>query len=114
MKESRLVSQIILAVKTHYPRAWVRKLADRYTRGLPDILILFPRRDWGLSESIGVLWVETKSASGKCSAIQLAEQEKIMAVDAEGVEVIVAKSVDEVLKALDELRAVGTKERMKS
>lgn len=42
MTERTIVNAIIDAVYTKYgQRVWVRKLADRHTRGLPDLLIIW-------------------------------------------------------------------------
>ena len=92
--EATLVRKIMKAVRLAYPAAYVRKLADKYNRGMPDILIL----------ARSVLFVETKTPKGRLSKIQLAELELIMAA---GGEVLVAKTVEEVLDKLEEMGAMA-------
>lgn len=107
MKEATLVQRIKLAVKERYPTAYVRKLADRFTRGLPDLLIVFRRRVTDSSRAqVGCLFVETKSTIGKSSALQLAEQKIINSLYAEGVLAIFARTTEEVIAKMNELMAV--------
>jgi hypothetical protein len=89
MSEATLVRRIKKAVKAAYPRAFVAKLADRHTRGLPDLLILLP----GVT-----LFVETKAPGGKLSPIQRAVHEEI---ERAGGYVLVARSVEDVLRCLE-------------
>ena len=105
MREKTIVSAIITQVRQKYPRAYVRKLADRFTRGLPDLLILFPRTIGDTCNETGVLWVETKSRTGRLSPLQKAEHEKILHVETFGLEVIVAKDTETVLAKLQEMGA---------
>jgi VRR-NUC domain len=89
--ESRLLRQITLAVRRAYPDAYVRKIADRMSRGLPDLLILIG----GL-----LLFVEVKTPEGRCSPIQMHEH---LLIETAGGRVIVARSPDEVLAVLENL-----------
>ena len=98
MKESLLVQKIIRAVRERYPAAYVRKLADRFNRGLPDILILF-NSVYGIPKS---LFVEVKTDRGVLSEIQ--KQEHIDIARAGGV-VVVARDVEFVLDVLREMKA---------
>ena len=100
--ESKLVRKIILAVRKRYPRAWVRKLADRFTRGLPDLVIIYPMTD----KRAGILLVETKIKGGKLSRLQVWEKMQVAMLDLRNFEYLVATSVGEVL---DELAVMGTK-----
>ena len=100
-KEASLVQSIRAAVKRYYPLAVVRKLADRSTRGLPDLVILFRRKPEYVDGS-GTLWVETKTDKGRCSAIQDAEHH---CIERAGGVVIVARDVTTVLAKLEELGA---------
>jgi hypothetical protein len=81
VKESTIVSKIMREVRNKYPRAIVWKLADRFTRGLPDLLIFFQRlvldsltnksvlpRDYACQ--VGVLAVEVKAPNGKLKSVQ--------------------------------------------
>lgn len=86
--ETQIVNAIIKAVKQKHPRAYVVKLADRYRRGLPDLLMI-----------VGItFFVETKTATGKLAKIQEAEHRKIRAA---GGTVLLARSPKEVLDALE-------------
>ena len=88
--EAALVRAIIRAVTGEYPKAIVVKLADRFTRGLPDLLIVT------LST---VYFVECKSEIGKLTPLQQAFQRR---VDAVGGRVLhaVARSVHDVMSML--------------
>ena len=108
MKESSLVRKIIAAIKKRYPHAYVRKLSDRYARGVPDILVVIhcaafvrglnARHEWG-----GVLFIETKTQNGKLSKLQ---EHELSLVRANGAEAIIARDVDAVLAKLSEMGAV--------
>lgn len=97
--EASLVQSICHAVKRHYPLCYIRKLADRNSRGLPDLIILFRRRP-EFVDGAGTLWVETKTDHGRLSAIQ--EQEHRLIERAGGV-VVVARDVATVLEILEEM-----------
>ncbi len=108
MKESTLVLKIMNAVKKAYPKAYVRKLSDRFNRGIPDILIVFTRwREPQLERpETGVLFVEAKTPTGRLSKVQALEQEQIRAAASIGCRAIVALTVEEVLFCLQLMRAV--------
>ncbi len=101
MKESDLVRKIMKAVKTKYPAAYVVKLADRYRRGLPDLLIVCPLMIWHASPSI-TLFVEVKTDDGVVSAIQAQEHREIFRA---GGLLLVARSVEDVLMTLQRAEA---------
>lgn len=93
MKESYLVNKIIKAVRAKYPTAYVRKLSDRFTRGLPDILIIMPT---GVGRCLTIL-VEAKTETGRQSPIQVAEMEEIVKSNAWH---LLARSVLDVMDCL--------------
>ena len=96
MKESAIVQAIIHAVRGHYPRAYVRKLADRYTRGIPDIIIVCPCRQPGLPmEGSFFLAVECKTKTGRPTLLQTMEGDAINRIP--GAYWMVARSVEEVI-----------------
>jgi hypothetical protein len=103
MKESDFVKKLIHAVREKYPRVYVRKLADRYTRGLPDVLIVFTAA-WDDCDVVKVLFVECKAPAGKVAAIQAAEHQEIARA---GGTVMVAKTVEEVLGVMASMGAVS-------
>lgn len=108
MKEASLVRKIIKAVKAKYPTAYVRKLSDRHTRGLPDLVIVFHCSafvsqwnqdcEWG-----GILFVEAKTMYGKVGPLQVAEHN---AIERAGGESIFARSPEEVMNKLEEMGAL--------
>lgn len=100
--ESKIVESIIHAVKRKYPRAYIRKIADRFSRGIPDLLILVHCMCRPIGQG-GVLFVEVKTDSGVVSAIQEAEMSSIRQNNGE---VMVATGVDEVLAKLEDMGAV--------
>ncbi len=102
MREADLVSKIMKAVKAKYPRAYVVKLADRYRRGLPDLLILYSSLPPADSLD-SALFVEVKMPNGILSKIQQAEHK---AIQQAGGDVLVATSVVQVLLALETRRAM--------
>ena len=68
MTEAYLVRHIIAAIRARKPEAYVRKLSDRYTRGLPDILVVWHGR---------AIFLEIKTETGKLSKLQAREIEAI-------------------------------------
>ncbi len=90
-KESAIVSRIIAAVRARYPTAYVRKLSDRFQRGLPDILIIHRGK---------VLMVEAKTPTGKLSQLQRIEGREIAIA---GGAWMIATCVDDVLLLLGQL-----------
>lgn len=99
MKESYLVNKIIKSVRAKYPTAYVRKLSDRFTRGLPDVLIVARRR---FGDCFTVL-VEVKTETGKQSPIQIAEMHEIIRSNAWH---LVARDVESVMECLENHGAV--------
>lgn len=112
MKESDLVRKIIVAVKKKYPGCYVRKLADRFTRGILDVLILVkcktPDRGVGKEwvygkEFTGTLFVEVKTSTGVLAKLQ---EQEVREIQQAGGEVIVARDVDCVLAKLEAMGAI--------
>lgn len=103
MKESVIVKKIIAAVRAKYPRAYVRKISDRFTRGLPDILIVVKTDVCDVEEYHGTLLVEVKNEKGVLSKLQ--RKELVSVIDAGG-KFIVARSVEDVLIQLGDMGAI--------
>jgi hypothetical protein len=105
MAESALVRKIVRKVRERYPQAYVRKLSDRFVRGLPDLLVIFPAP---LRGHTVVLLVECKMPkSGRLSPAQRAEHK---AADRAGLfhrVVVVARDAETVLKEMETRGAVG-------
>jgi hypothetical protein len=99
-REATLITSIRAAIKKNYPRAYCRKISDRCTRGIPDLVIIFRCNCYADAKS-AVLFVETKTLDGTTSAIQDAEHH---CIERAGGTVIVARSVQRVL---DELESMG-------
>ena len=90
MIESALVRRIIAAIRATRPEAYVRKLSDRYTRGLPDILVVWHGR---------AIFFEVKTEKGRLSALQSRERGAIW--KAGGVAHVV-RCVEQALNFFDE------------
>jgi len=105
MSEALIVRNIIAGVKKRYPNAYVRKLAERFNRGMPDILIIFKRHCFNEHFIAGTLFVETKAKGGRMSPIQHAEHEKIRRVEAAGCDVVIARDTETVLHKLLDMGA---------
>lgn len=109
MKESSIVSRIIREVKKAYPRIYIRKISDRFTRGMPDILIVAHCQSHWVNEdkthdvSCGILFVECKTKKGKLSKLQEIELDLVVN---NGGEVIVANTFEVVLDRLKDMGAV--------
>lgn len=106
MKESALVRRIRINVKAKYPSAYVIKLADRFTRFLPDLLIVY-RRSLSKSYVAGntsTLFVETKvPKTGRLSEGQKSEHRKILLA---GGELLIVTSAKKVLDWLEQQGAI--------
>ena len=106
MSESAIVRAIIKKVRAEYPAAYVRKFADRHTRGLPDLVIMLlcaigeyePGRNY-----CGVLFVEAKTMYGRVGPLQVSEQNAILRA---GGRAIFARSPEEVMNELTAMGAV--------
>ncbi len=110
MKESAIVSKIVKAVKAKYPKIYIRKLADRHTRGLPDLVIVvhcndekFKRPTHDVQEWGGILFVEAKTMYGRVGPLQVLEAN---AIYENGGEAIFARNPEEVLNKLEEMGAI--------
>lgn len=86
MRESAIVRKIISAVKRAYPTAWVCKLADRFTRGVPDLCLVWPGGN--------VVFVEVKRPGGQSQPLQDVTRHRITAC---GIGCLVVASVEDVL-----------------
>ncbi len=106
MRESTIVAKIMKAVKQKYPKSYCRKLADRFTRALPDILIQLPvefkqEKSWPVLIS-ATLFVETKTLKGRAAKLQELERELILAA---GGHHCFARDVETVMAELERLGA---------
>jgi hypothetical protein len=102
MRESTIVRDIMKKVRVAYPLAYVRKLADRFTRALPDILIVIPVRMLHCKRP-GALFVETKTLKGRAAKLQELEAEQIKRA---GGSHLFARDAATVLARLKEMEAV--------
>lgn len=96
--ESRLVSCIKKEIESKYPRAIVIKLADRYTRGLPDLLVI-GATPTGLPS---VLMLEAKTPDGEQAAIQRAFEQRValISVFCPSIRYRVVRSIKEAREAI--------------
>jgi hypothetical protein len=102
MKESAIQRKIIAAVKAKYPRVYIRKISDRFNRGVPDLICCFRASTAMPSTWAKTLFIEVKAEDGKQSEIQKQEQNCI--VDS-GASYIVARDVATVLAKLEYMGA---------
>ena len=106
MKESTILAKIVATVTKEFPEAWVRKIADRFTRGLPDLVICYQRQRlvpilgipgkqlFDTRPEFATLFVEVKRPNGVESKIQELERSRIAKL---GGNWIVATSPQEVI-----------------
>ncbi len=85
MKESTIVARIMKAIRQRYPTAYVRKISDRFTRGIPDIVACVRGH---------AIFIEVKKPGGKLSAIQ---RKELREIDKAAGHACVAASVDDVM-----------------
>lgn len=86
MREYNLVAQIRKHIKARWPKAFVSKLSDRNTRGVPDMLIIV-QGHW--------LLVEAKVGKNVASPIQRAIMAEIMNAGGQAMTVRSAKEVED-------------------
>lgn len=91
MKESTLVASLRKRLATRLPGAVVWKIADRATRGIPDLLVVWGGR---------LLAVEVKGPKGRQTELQIEAQRKLVAA---GAVAIVARSWDDVVAAIERM-----------
>ncbi|MFA5161887.1 MAG: VRR-NUC domain-containing protein [Elusimicrobiales bacterium] len=53
LSETRLKQKVLAFLKAEYPRAWVYKAADRWTSGIPDILLCVDGRFMAIELKVG-------------------------------------------------------------
>lgn len=93
--ESILTTKIAKAIKQAWPFAYVRKLSDRFQRGLPDLIVCLP---WNGRHYF--IAIEVKTPTGTVEEIQKVEGDEIKK---SGGHWIVGRSVNEVLDFMEEL-----------
>lgn len=96
--ESSIVRRIVAKVREHYPTAYIRKLSDRFNRGLPDLIIVFASQG-----ATCFLAVEVKTDTGRTTPLQSLEGDDINRIGSTAARWIVARSADDVLGAMKEL-----------
>ena len=106
MREADLVRKIMAAVKRLRPNAVIWKLSDRYTRGLPDLLILVPgfRIAWsgsvvkGTEGATHIFAVECKARRGRLEKLQAEQGKKLASLP--GCRWVVARCVEDVTEPI--------------
>ena len=53
MTETQLKNKVIAWIKKEYPGAWIYKTSDRFTKGIPDILIIINGRLFAIELKVG-------------------------------------------------------------
>lgn len=105
VKEAVIVKKIMAEVKQKCPRAWVRKLSDRFTRGLSDIMIAAPAKRADGEEYLFLLAVECKRLGEKPTELQEVEGVEINALPC--ARWIVATGMEDVERVLSILQEHG-------
>jgi len=92
MKESNLKRNTLRWLKRKYPHAVVWKISDRYTSGLPDVLVV---------KSGQTIWIELKTDIGVTSKLQNYMINKLRSA---GAEVYICRNLEEVKEIFKERR----------
>ena len=90
LSETKLKNKVLKFIKSNYPDAWIYKAADRFTSGIPDLLIC--RK--GLFYAI-----ELKVGSNKATPIQEFVMREIRRA---GGRVSVCRCIEDVKKFIEE------------
>lgn len=98
--ETRIVSATIKAIKTRFPTFIVWKLSDRFSRGLPDILVIGRN---ALTYHVMAVGIEVKTATGKQSALQAHIENQFRMLDADGIKYFVVHSPKEAIGKLEDV-----------
>ena len=53
LSETRLKNKVIQFIKREYPGVWVYKTADRWTSGIPDLLLCIEGRFYAIELKVG-------------------------------------------------------------
>ena len=53
LSETRLKNKVIQFIKREYPGVWVYKAADRWTSGIPDLLLCIEGRFYAIELKVG-------------------------------------------------------------
>jgi hypothetical protein len=100
VREGDLVRKIEKAILKRIPSAWVRKLSDTHTRGLPDLIAIWVfQRNYGVH--LCTLMIEAKKPGGTRSALQEHEASKINDMKQPGLYWLFAESVEDVTNLLN-------------
>ena len=88
MLETQLKKRVLQFFKKEYPEAWIYKASDRFTAGIPDLLICAQGKFYA---------IELKAGNNQLTKIQRYTLEKIQVA---GGRTSVCRSVEEVKKFL--------------
>jgi len=84
LSETRIKEKVLAFLKAEYPKAWVYKAADRWTSGIPDLLMCVDGR---------FVAIELKAGKNQPTKIQ---KYVIESICASGGRATVCRSVEEV------------------
>lgn len=96
MTEAVLVAKIKKHIEARWPGCVVIKLSDRFTRGLPDLMVIGTVRS-GTEITTEILFLEVKLPGGKLTKLQRHWLEQLRAT---GAEAGVFKSIEQVENVL--------------
>ncbi len=89
LSETRLKNRVIQFIRKNYPNAWLYKAADRFTAGIPDLLICKEGQFYA---------IELKAGANKPTPIQGHVLRKIRSA---GGRAAVCRSVEEVKQFIE-------------
>ena len=89
LSETRLKNRVVQFIRKNYPDAWVYKASDRFTSGIPDLILCKE----GLFYAI-----ELKAGSNKATPIQ---DYVIRQIQAAGGRAVVCRSVEDVKEFIE-------------
>lgn len=83
LSETQLKNKVIQFIRKQYPAAWVYKAADRWTAGIPDLLLCIEGRFYAIELKVGkngptkiqrYVMGKIRSAGGKTSVCRSVEE----------------------------------------
>ena len=86
--ETQLKKRVLQFLKKEYPKAWIHKASDRFTAGIPDLLICSGGKFYA---------IELKAGNNQLTRIQ---QYTLRKIQAAGGKTSVCRSVEEVKEFL--------------
>jgi len=99
MTETQLKNKVIKALRKDWPAIWFYKAADKFTSGIPDLILCVGGR---------FVAIELKTLTGRKRPLQ---EYTIKCINAAGGAGCVCRSVEEVINFIKEVSRNGTVDR---